>query len=261
MARIRSIKPDFATSEAIAVLSIPARLHFVMLWTYADDEGRGLDNPRLIKAALWPLDDEITTETVESYQQELADAGRIHRYHAGDRDLFEIACFTEHQKPNRPVPSKFPAPDLVTSQDDSLSTQCVRSESSVSDHEPLIPVVVVESSGRGGGESRALAVRVTSKSVDELPDLLAELETEFGWEAVLVSLQRFDAERKRFTYPSHLGAAVRKQLRSERERVAAPVPWVPSIVDPPTEEERKAARAAAVAARAALSSESEGAVL
>ena len=33
MARIRSIKPEFATSEAIAELSIPARLHFALLWT------------------------------------------------------------------------------------------------------------------------------------------------------------------------------------------------------------------------------------
>lgn len=109
MPRMRTLKPAFATSEAIAVLSIPCRLHFAMLWTYADDDGRGLDNPRLIKAAIWPLDDDVDLEVVEGWQTELAFHGRIVRYEAGGRRYFEVANFEEHQKPQKKVDSKYPA--------------------------------------------------------------------------------------------------------------------------------------------------------
>lgn len=113
MARIRSVKPTFATSEAIAALSVPARLHFILLWTYADDEGRGLDNARLLKGALWPLDDDITAGDVEDYQDELERAGRLVRYEVDGRSYFEICNFQEHQKPNRPQGSKLPPPPFT----------------------------------------------------------------------------------------------------------------------------------------------------
>lgn len=137
MARIRSLRPEFCTSESIAGpdgLSIPCRLHFAMLWTYADDAGRGLDNARLIKAAVWPLDDDVTLEHIEAWQAELATAGRVVRYEAGGKRYFEVVNFGEHQRPNRPVPSKLPAP--------SEGEQVQGSESAVCAHEHLTPVVV-----------------------------------------------------------------------------------------------------------------------
>ena len=57
MARIRSIKPEFFTSLTIADLTVEQRLTFIGLWTHVDDEGRCVDDSRLIKAAIWPLDD------------------------------------------------------------------------------------------------------------------------------------------------------------------------------------------------------------
>ncbi len=102
MARIRSIKPEFATSEAIVALSIQARLHFALLWTYSDDAGRGKDNPRLIKAACWPLDDDVTATEVERLQAELADNGRIVRYEVDGKRYYEVANWSEHQKPQHP---------------------------------------------------------------------------------------------------------------------------------------------------------------
>lgn len=128
MPRIRSIKPGFCTSEDIAALTIPCRLHFAMLWTYADDAGRGIDNPRLIKAALWPLDDNIGVDQIETWQAELAHHGRIIRYtdDAGRR-LFQVDNFTVHQKPNRTVPSALPPPavsEQCTSSAQALPEQC-----------------------------------------------------------------------------------------------------------------------------------------
>lgn len=110
MARIRSLKPGFCTSEDIAQLTIPCRLHFAMLWTYADDEGRGADNPRLIKGALWPLDDHIDHDAINAFHDELEQAQRIVRYEVDGRRYFQINDFTKHQHPTRPVKSVLPAP-------------------------------------------------------------------------------------------------------------------------------------------------------
>jgi hypothetical protein len=57
MARIRTLKPTFFTSLTIGALSVNARFTFMGLWTHADDEGRMVYEPRLFKAAIWPLDD------------------------------------------------------------------------------------------------------------------------------------------------------------------------------------------------------------
>ncbi len=110
MARIRSVKPGFFASLDIAELPRDTRLHFVGLWTYADDHGRGLDDARLIKAAVWPLDDDITADDVERMQDELAKHDRIVRYSAADRDYFQVCKWPEHQHPSKPQPSRSPPP-------------------------------------------------------------------------------------------------------------------------------------------------------
>lgn len=111
MARIRSIKPEFFKSLSVGGnLSIPARLHFIGLWTYADDEGRALDDCRLLKAELWPLDDAMTAKKIDQLQGELAGKGRIIRYRVGDTRLMQIVNFGEHQRIDRKTLSKYPAP-------------------------------------------------------------------------------------------------------------------------------------------------------
>lgn len=140
MARMRTLKPEFAKSEAIACLPRDVRLHFALLWTYADDAGRGADNPKLIKAELWPLDDEVTAAVVEEWQACLAAHGRIVRYEVDGRRFFEIVNFEEHQKPQHPKASIIPEPNG--------NTLSVKVEAPESIHEAapvcseILPVVV-----------------------------------------------------------------------------------------------------------------------
>lgn len=115
MARIRTIKPEFFTSDTVAQLSLRARLTFIGLWTYCDDFGRGRDNVRLIKAAVWALDDVTTTE-IEKDLQELADLRLILRYSVFDKGYLSISSWPEHQKVSHPTESKIPSPE-----DDSAS--------------------------------------------------------------------------------------------------------------------------------------------
>jgi hypothetical protein len=131
MARIRSVKPGYFTSlDTAGQLSRDVRLHFVGLWTYADDHGRGVDDPRLIKAALWPLDDDVTTAEVEAWQEELRQAGRLIRYEADGRRYFEITNWYSHQKPNRPQDSAYPASDddVCTVTEPAMNVHGTRSE-------------------------------------------------------------------------------------------------------------------------------------
>jgi hypothetical protein len=109
VARIRTIKPGFFASEDVSCLTIRARLTWIGLWTYADDLGRAKDNTRLIKAALYPLDD-VTLRGIDDDLAELAQHGRIRRYEVDGSAYLEVVAFDEHQRINRPTPSKIPPP-------------------------------------------------------------------------------------------------------------------------------------------------------
>lgn len=150
MARIRTIKPGFFTSEDVAQLSIRARLTWIGLWTYADDNGRGKDNTRLIKAALYPLDD-ITLRQVDEDMAELDAAGRIVRYEVDGSPYFEIVAWAEHQRIQRPTESKIPPPRIL--REPSVSPHGTLMEPSVS------PPVRKGREGNGGGANRADARR------------------------------------------------------------------------------------------------------
>jgi hypothetical protein len=111
MARIRTIKPEFFTSLTIADLTPEQRLTFIGLWTHVDDEGRCVDDARLIKAAVWPLDDR-TAADVEGDLRALTEASLIARYTLTRKRYMAVTGWHEHQKINRPTPSKLPAPEL-----------------------------------------------------------------------------------------------------------------------------------------------------
>jgi hypothetical protein len=109
MARIRTVKPEFFTSLTVAGLSVEARLTFIGLWTHVDDQGRCVDDPRLIKAAVWPLDDRISAD-IERDLRELTESSLILRYKVGERSYLCVRAWDEHQRINRPTKSRLPAP-------------------------------------------------------------------------------------------------------------------------------------------------------
>lgn len=110
MARIRTIKPEFFTSLTIADLTPEQRLTFIGLWTHVDDEGRCVDDPRLIKAAIWPLDDR-TAADIEVDLKALTESSLITRYTLNRKRYLAVTNWAEHQRINRPTESKLPAPE------------------------------------------------------------------------------------------------------------------------------------------------------
>jgi len=133
MARIRTIKPSFFSSLSITALPKTTRLTFIGLWCYVDDSGRAVDDSRLVKAEIWPLDDDVSAKKVDADLQRLADAGLIERYEAGGRRYLRVVGWSEHQRINRPQPSRLPAPSLNghgVSTDDSVNVHGTRTEDS-----------------------------------------------------------------------------------------------------------------------------------
>lgn len=110
MPRIRSIKPGFFRSEDVAVLPHRARLTWVGLWTHADDAGRCKDSTRLIKGDVWPLDDDVSLEDIETDLRVLARHGRILRYEVDGVRYIQIVNWTAHQAISKPTPSRTPGP-------------------------------------------------------------------------------------------------------------------------------------------------------
>lgn len=117
MPRIRSIKPAFFSDERMAELPRDVRLTFLGLISHADDEGRLKGDVRLIKAQIWPLDDDIDLSTIESHLGMLADgaAGRIQRYEVNGRRYIQVRNFARHQYIQKKKASELPAPPPVSS--------------------------------------------------------------------------------------------------------------------------------------------------
>lgn len=107
MARIRSIKPDAFHSDTLSQVPRGVRWTFAGLWTYCDDDGRGRDNLRLIQAALYPLDNDVTLEVLADDLKQLESIGAVHRYSADGRDYLHVPGWS-HQKVSHPTPSKLP---------------------------------------------------------------------------------------------------------------------------------------------------------
>jgi hypothetical protein len=108
MARIRTIKPDFFTSEDIVSLSPHARLLYIALWCEADREGRLNWRPGTFKLRYFPADEEVN---INELCISLLDQGLVVLYGAG---YAHIPTFLEHQHINpRESASVLPAPPPV----------------------------------------------------------------------------------------------------------------------------------------------------
>lgn len=93
MARIRTIKPEFFTSEDIVSLTPLARLLYIALWCEADKEGRLVWKPLTFKLRYMPGD----SCDIQALCKEILDRGLVKLYGEG---LAYIPSFSAHQHIN-----------------------------------------------------------------------------------------------------------------------------------------------------------------
>jgi hypothetical protein len=106
--RIRTIKPDFFWSRDIQALSLQARLVYIALWCFADDEGRFEYRPRRLWATFF-IEDPLLTELafVEAIN-ELSGRTHVVLREIGGKTYGYLPKFKLHQKINNATKSKLP---------------------------------------------------------------------------------------------------------------------------------------------------------
>lgn len=107
--RIRSVRPDVYSRPSFDTASLLAQFVYLALANLTDDAGRGNYQPRSIAAFIFPAKEEVD---VAPALAELVDLGLLHRYEVDGRSYYHYdeATWLGDQKPNRPQPSKLPAP-------------------------------------------------------------------------------------------------------------------------------------------------------
>lgn len=108
MARIRTIKPEFFTSEDIVSLSPLARLFYIGLWCEADREGKLTWKPFTLKLRYLPADQ----VDINDIAGELINSGLLFTYEVDNDSYAIIPKFLKHQVINmKEAQSKIPFPN------------------------------------------------------------------------------------------------------------------------------------------------------
>jgi len=107
MARIRTVKPEFWTDGDILKLSLNARLFYIGLWNFCDDNGVIEYDLVAIKARIFPND----RVCIEKLLQELLNLGKALIYEVEKRQYIFIKNLTQHQVIDRPRKSNLPLPN------------------------------------------------------------------------------------------------------------------------------------------------------
>lgn len=109
MSRIRTIKPEFWSSGQVMECSRDARLLFIGLWNFCDDQGRFPLSPKQIKALVFPGDEDLTSNAIRGLIDELSANDLLTIYSVGGKEFFEVSGW-KHQKIDKPQQPKYPAP-------------------------------------------------------------------------------------------------------------------------------------------------------
>ena len=107
MARKRMISPDFWTDDKMLQLPIPARLMFIGMLNFADDEGLLQNNATSIKVKILPAED-ITVEIIENYIRTMVGLQLLSLgTNVDGQSLLKITKWHDHQKIQHPTPTKY----------------------------------------------------------------------------------------------------------------------------------------------------------
>lgn len=101
MARYRTIKPKFWDDEKLAEISREARLTFIGLWTFADDNGVIISENVWLKSKIYPHED-IKLKKFASWMHEMAQKVLIIPVVFNKKHYFYLPNFQKHQKIDKP---------------------------------------------------------------------------------------------------------------------------------------------------------------
>lgn len=211
MSRIRTIKPEFFSSEDIVTLTPLSRLFYIALWCEADREGRLDWKLKTFKFRYFPGDN----CDIEAMAKELIDAGLVVTYEANGMQLAEIPTFKTHQ---------------VINNREAESTRLSRVE--VASKSPLVGREGKEGKGREGASQSCDDEKPSKKKPQtKLPNNFSISDGIRSWAATNGHShleQRFDnfilsCQAKGYQY-SDWDAAFRKAIADDWARLGKPIP-------------------------------------
>lgn len=148
MARIRTIKPEFWTSEQIVECSPTARLLFIGMWNFCDDGGNLTASLKGLKLRVLPADD-LSLAKIDGMVKELIANRLLREYSVNDCKYWHVTGW-HHQKIEKPS-LKYPQPDDEDSTtvrrpfDDQTPADVSSSEGKgIVEDVPLVPLEAVE---------------------------------------------------------------------------------------------------------------------
>ena len=100
MARIRTVKPEFWTSEQVAECSTTTRLLFIGMWNFCDDGGNHPASLKSLKMQIFPSDD-ISVLSIGDMVNELVEHGLITQYTVNNKNYWHVLGW-HHQKIDKP---------------------------------------------------------------------------------------------------------------------------------------------------------------
>jgi len=124
MARKRMIDPSLWTDEGFLELSDKAKLLYIGLISFADDEGRGRGSAKGLKANIFPSND-IKCDEIEKLKDEIETNLNVLFYEVKGKKYYTLHKWKEYQAINHPKPSCIPIPVTVrdSSRNDTVSIQ------------------------------------------------------------------------------------------------------------------------------------------
>lgn len=111
--KIRTIKPEFWVDQKISKLPIPARLLYIGLWNFADDNGVFRAHPALIKSSIFPYDDSLRVGEVGKWLDALVEARMVEPFSYEGESFAKIRTFRSHQKVDPRYPNELISWEIV----------------------------------------------------------------------------------------------------------------------------------------------------
>jgi hypothetical protein len=102
MSRIRTIKPEFWTSEQVVSCSPHARLLFIGLWNFCDDHGVHPASYIRLKAEIFPTDN-FTIESIKCWMGELIQNELVREYSIENKSYWIVTGWGNHQRIDKPT--------------------------------------------------------------------------------------------------------------------------------------------------------------
>lgn len=197
MSRIRTIKPDFWVSEQIVSCSPLARLLFIGMWNFVDDNGVHKASLVRLKAEVFPCD-ELTVKDIEKLVFELIQHELLIEYIVNDTSYWIVTGWKKHQRIDKPT-FRYPLPQsgLKIIDDNSTTIPGIINDFSKISNQPLDNSSATEWNG-GEGIGKEINIREETSPID-VPDtgLLGHIQDIFHYWQNVMSHPKAKLDNKR----------------------------------------------------------------